>query len=375
MKIAIVHEMLIKLWGAEKVVENWMQNYPHADIFTLIYDENKVGSVFPKEKIHPQVSSLKSQKIYKILWKQRFCLPFMSRSVESLDLSWYDVILISSSWFAHGVVAPSTSKTIVYYHSPARYLWDWTNEYKRDISAHKWIKWYILNSLFVKLRQWDYEAGQKHMTITSNSGNTSKRIQKYYKRVSETLYPPIETQRFAEISASTLIPPYKNYYIILSALTEFKKLDIAIMGFQKTPDINLVIIGDGDYKETLVKISKGSKNISFVGAQFWDDLVALVQWSQGLIFPWEEDFGIVPIEVMAAGKPVFALEKGWLTETVIAWKTGEFFTNETGSDFVKRFQGFHNSNLKGVYTPENCKKQAQKFDKNVFEKKIDELLK
>ena len=180
MKVAIVHEMLVKLGWAEKVVEVFMEMFPEADLFTLMYDESKVWTVFPKAKLHSQIFSLGTQKIYNIFKKQRFCLPFMSKSVESLDLSDYDLVLVSSSWFAHGVITKPETQVIVYSHSPARYLWDWTNEYKSDIWATWGIKWYILNRLFLQLRQWDYMAGQRADIVLANSKNTASRIKKYH---------------------------------------------------------------------------------------------------------------------------------------------------------------------------------------------------
>jgi len=107
--------------------------FPEADIFTLIYDEKKVEKVFPREKINPQVFTSTTQKVYRIFKKQRLCLPFMAKSIENFDLSSYDIVLVSSSGFVHGVITKPETKTIVYYHAPARYMWDWTNEYKRDI--------------------------------------------------------------------------------------------------------------------------------------------------------------------------------------------------------------------------------------------------
>lgn len=366
--------MLLKLWGAEKVVENWYQLFPDADIFTLIYNEKKVSKIFPKHKIHSQVFQATTQKIYNITKKQRLCLPFMSTSIESFDLSNYDVVLVSSSWFAHGVITKPETKTIVYYHAPARYMWDWTNEYKKDIGANSWIKWYILNSLFLKLRQWDYIASKRHDITLANSKTTQSRLQKYFRLESKVLYPPIETKRFAKKIQTHITPPFTSYYIILSALTEFKKIDIAITAFQNIADTNLVIIGSWEHGEILKKQSGQSKNISFVWAQFWDDLVSYVQQSSGLIFPWEEDFGIVPIEMMAAGKPVFALAKGWLTETVLPWVTWDFFFHSDGSDFEEQFTYFHTKNIKWEYSEDNCKKKAAIYDKELFEKRIQELV-
>jgi glycosyltransferase involved in cell wall biosynthesis len=376
MKIAILHEMLIKLGGAEKVVESILKIYPKADLYTLIYDERKIWKVFPKSKIHPSCAKTASQKIYNITKKQRLCLPFMARSVESLDFSSYDRVIVSSSWFAHWLKTWKGTKTIVYYHAPARYMWDWTHEYCRDIWCDQWIKWFLFGHLLLKLRMWDYEASGNNDILFSNSVTTQSRVQKYFRRDSHVLYPPIETKRFAKNINSPLNPlPFQgkgatNYYIILSALTEFKKIDVAIKAFKNISEVHLLIIWAGEYKNKLEQLAKDSKNIQFSWARYWDDLVSLVQNSLWLIFPGEEDFGIVPIEVMAAWKPVFALHKWGLTESVIAWVTWEFFKDAEWWDFIEKFQKFHKNNTKNKYTPGECKKQASKFDEAVFHKKI-----
>lgn len=396
-KVAILHEMLIKLWGAEKVVEKLLDIFPNADLFTLIYDEKKVGKIFPKEKIHSQCSSLTSQKTYNWIKKQRFCLPFMAGSVESLDFSKYDIVIASSSGFAHGAITKPETQFLVYYHSPARYMWDWTNEYKKDIWADKWVKWFILNNLFLKLRQWDLISNSRVDTVIANAKNTANRIKKYYRRESELLYPPVEVNRFQKkldsknfyffkwrlpesqsmigwVSEWKTNNNFSEYYIIISALTEFKRLDVAISAFNKISDKKLVIIWSGDAREKL-EATVTWNNIIFTGPQYGDDLVWIVQNSQGLIFPGEEDFGIVPIEVMAAWKPVFALWKWGLLETVIAWSTWEFFEDENWWDFIEKFNIFHKNNLEWIYSWDNCKKQAEKFSDIEFEKNLLKLIK
>lgn len=396
MKIAILHEMLIKLGWAEKVVESWCKMYPKASIFTLIYDEKKVWNIFPKEKINKQCFSLISQKIYNITKKQRFCLPFMARSVEKLDFSDYDVVLCSSSWFAHGAITKPETKFIVYYHSPARYMWDWTNEYKRDLWINSWIKKlflnYPINKLFLHLRQWDFIASKRVDINLANSKNTQKRITKYYRKDSEILYPPVEIERFWNkinnwffewrLSESQSMIGWVSewnkliiydYYIIISALTEFKKIEIAIKWFNKMPKKNLVIIWKWNYEENLKKLAK--RNTKFLWAKYGEELVSLVQNSNWLIFPWEEDFWIVPVETMAAWKPVFAYKWWWLLETVKKWITWEFFEDKYWIDFVKNFEKFDKNNKKWKYTTQNCKKQASIFSEKKFEKRIKELIK
>ncbi len=364
--------MLIKRWGAEKVVESLLRIFPGADLYTLIYDEKQVWESFPREKIHPNCMKLKSQRIYNLLKKQRFCLPFMKVSVESLDFSQYDWVVVSSSGFAHGLKTEKNTQTLIYYHAPARYMWDWTHEYRKEIGFDRGFFGFLYLRFLSKIRLWDYEVAQKNDILLANSYTTQGRIQKYYRRESQVLFPPVETKRFAKKLQSLHNFPYKDYYIILSALSEFKRLDIAIQAFSKLPDTTLVIIGNGDYRTKLESIA--SSNTHFVGAQFGDDLVSLVQQSRGLIFPGEEDFWIVPIEVMAAGKPIFALRKWGLTETVLEWETWEFFENPNGSDFIEKFQTFHKNNLAKKYKPEHCRKQAEKFSEKVFEEKIKTLL-
>ncbi len=405
MKIAILHEMLIKLGWAEKVVEKLMSIFPDAPIFTLIYDEKKVWKVFPIEKV--KVAQI-TQRMYKLTKNQRFCLPFMPRAVESLDFSEYDVVLCSSSWFAHGAITKPETKFIVYYHSPARYLWDWTNEYKNDIGWNRWIKWFLLNRLFLKLRIWDTIASNRADINLANSKNSSLRVKKYYRKDSEILYPPIETKRFQKVIESSwvikstiplfvkvargvflsnnetinnnnsnrLSPSQEwqfNYYIIISALTEFKKLEIAIEWFNKMPDKKLVIIWAWNYRETLENKVLWN-NIIFTWARYSDELVEIVQWSLGLIFPWEEDFWIVPIEAMASGKPIFAYRAWWLLETVIENKTWNFFDDKNWYDFVPKFKEFDKNVQSWFFDIDFIKNHAEKFDESLFEKRIKEIV-
>jgi len=378
MKIAILHEMLVKNGWAEKVVSELVGMFPKAPLYTLIYDESMCGKSFPKNRIHPSCFRLRSQKVYSLTKKQRLCLPFMKRSIKNLDFESYDYVIVSSSGFAHQLKKSQNTTTIIYYHAPARYLWDWTHEFRKNIKMNAWIHWYFYRKYISSLRVSDYEAAQNNDIILTNSATTQKRILKYFRKESEIIYPPIETARFAK-KLWNYEPKEKffqtwNYYIILSALTEFKRLDIAIQAFKNIPDINLLITWAWEYREELEKTSLGHNNIIFSGAQYGDSLVYLVQNSLGLIFPWEEDFWIVPIEIMSAGKPVFALWKWGLTESVIARKTGEFFFDTEGVDFIEEFQFFHKNNVSGKYKSKDCIAQAKKYDREIFKEKIQNYI-
>ncbi len=372
MKIAIIHEMFIKLGGAEKVVERLYNIFPQADLYTLIYDEKKVGNIFPKEKI--KKIAYTTQKVYELTWNQRFCLPFMAKAIESLDFSNYDIVIASSSGFAHGAITKPETKFIVYYHSPARYLWDWTNEYKKDIGANTWIKAFLFNSFFLKIRQWDYIASQRSDISLANSHNVQQRIKKYYKKDAFVVYPPIETERFGKMikkeSFQTRFWIEKNsYFIIISALTEFKRIDIAIKNFNISKD-KLVIIWEWKERKNLENLKWNNNNIVFLWAKYWEDLVELVQNSNGMIFPWEEDFWIVPIETMSAWKPVFAFKSGWLLETIQENISGNFFEKKDGSDFLENFEIFKINIKNGVFKKEEIQKDAEKYSEKIFEENI-----
>lgn len=379
MKIALVHDLLVKLWWAEKVLEKLSKMYPEADIFTLIYDEEKVKSIFPKEKIKyiPKIT----QNIFKLTKNQRFCLPFMSRAVESIDLSEYDVVIADNSAFVHWCITKPETKFIVYYHTPARYMRDRTNEYKNEIWWNSWIKLFILNWMLKKLRSWDFPASQRHDITIANAFNVAKRLKKYYKLDSEVIYPNVETQRFNKEINWVYNKPFEEYYIIISAITEFKKIDLSIKAFNKMIDKNLVVVWSWNYLEKLKELAendwyykKSIQNIIFTWAKFWDELVYLLQNSKWLIFSWEEDFWIVPIEAFWAWKPVFAYRWGWLEETMIEWVTWEFFDKKDWSDFIKNFEIFDENIKSWKYDSDKIINHSKKFDEKIFEEKIRNIV-
>lgn len=378
MKIAIVHDLLVKLWWAEKVIEKLLNIYPNADLFTLIYDEKKVSSIFPKNKMK-KIASI-TQNIYELTKNQRFCLPYMSRWVESLDLSEYDVVIASNSAFVHGCITKPETKFIVYYHTPARYMWDRTNEYKKEIWWNKWIKLFILNWMLKWLRQWDYLASKRHDITLANSKNVAKRLKKYYWLDSTIIYPNVDTNRFNKeinlenLSKETLdLVSSWEYYIIISALTEFKRIDLSINAFNKMKDKKLIIVWAWNFKENLEKMVEWN-NILFTWPKYDDELVYLLQNSNWLIFCWEEDFWIVPIESFWAWVPVFAYKWWWLEETMIQWVTWEFFENKNWEDFIKNFEVFEKNIKSWKYDRSKIIEHSKNYDEEIFEQKIREIV-
>lgn len=381
MKVALLHDLLVKIWWAEKVLEKLVKIFPEADIFTLIYDEKKVWSMFKKNQI--KYTPKLTQTIYNITKNQRYCLPFMQAGVESFDLKDYDLVIASNSAFVHGAITKPETKFIVYYHTPVRYLWDRTNEYKEEIWFNKWIKKIILNIIFKKLRIWDQIARTRHDITIANSKNVAKRLKKYYKLDSKVIYPNVDTIKFNKKIKSNFKIPFekKDYYIIVSALTEFKKIDLRIKAFNKMYDKNLVIVWTWNYKKTLQKLrqkdwiyEKPRQNIMFLWRKYDDELVYLMQNSKWLIFPWEEDFWIVPIEAMSAWIPVFAYRWWWLAETMIEWITWEFFNLKSWDDFIEKFKIFEENINLWIYKKDQIQKHREKYNEERFEREILEII-
>jgi len=370
MKVAILHEMLVKLGWAEKVVLILLDIFKWADLFTLIYDEKKVWTVFPKYSINKQVFRLRTQKIYNIFKNQRLCLNYMASSVESLDFSSYDLVISSSSSFAHWAITKPETKFIVYYHSPSRYLWDYTNEYKKSIWWDKWFKSFILNNILLKNRAWDFIASHRNDLALVSSYHVWKRIEKYYKKDNyKVIYPPVDIDVF--INYPTI--ERKDYYVTISALTEFKRLDISINAFNNMQDKNLIIIWTWNYEQEYKKMAKHS-NIKFVWFSSLWELVKFLKEAKGFIFTCEEDFWIVPIEAMAAWLPVFALKLGWLVETVIEDLTWEFFLDKNWLDFKEKFLEFDKNIDNNKYDRDKISSYSNKFNQEIFKKSFIDII-
>lgn len=355
-KVAIVHEMLVKLGGAERVLKVLSDLYPHSKIFTLFYDEKKCGEVFPKERV--QTSFL--QKYLKWRVPYQWLLPKMPLAIESFDFAEYDLVISSSSAFAHGLITNLETKHVCYCHSPMRYAWDYTFEYRRE-KGGKLVQ-FLINWLLHSVRIWDQIASSRVDVYLANSENVRRRIQKYYHLPSEVLYPPVNIERF-QVSVKN-----EGYFLIVSALSAFKKIDLAVEAFRQTGE-KLVVIGDGQERKKLEKL--GGEQVTFLGRLPDEEVTKYMQNCKALIFPGEEDFGITPVEAMACGKPVLGYAKGGLLETVVSGKTGEFFLELTVDSFLEGLVKL-NQNYE-QYSVEEIRLQAEKFSQKKFEEKIKQV--
>jgi len=356
MKIALVHEMLVKLGGAERVVRKLLDMYPRSPIYTLFHNKKNTEEWFKKTKIHPSYL----QRYFEIIKSPKWMIARMPEAIEQFDFSKFDAVISSSSAFAHGIDSEKV-KHLCYCHSPMRYAWDYTHEYTKNMSAPMRLATaYMLTGL----RIWDFQTASRPHKVIANSKHVQKRIAKYWRRDAEVIYPPVKVKSFKPTAG------HEDYFLIVSALTPFKKIDLAVQAFNKVGR-KLVIIGDGAQRKVLEDMAK--PNIEFLGRKEDPVVREYMQNCRALIFPGEEDFGITPVEAMAAGKPVLAYGVGGVLESVEAGKSGEFFDEPTVDSMLDGLMRLMLNEKH--YDHKQIRKNAERFDESVFEEKIKKAVK
>ncbi|MFH1598097.1 MAG: glycosyltransferase [Patescibacteria group bacterium] len=356
MKVALLHDHLNQIGGAEKVLMAFHELFPSAPVFTLVYDAKKTEGFFSDLDI-------KTSFIQRLPFGQsrfKWYLPWMPVAVENFDLSEYDLVLSDCSALIKGVVTKSNALHICYCHTPTRYLWSDTHQYTEELNQPILVK-KILPFYLKKLRMWDRLAAERVDKYIANSQFVKDRIKKYYKRSSDVINPPVDTSRF-QISDEV-----GDYYLLVSRLRPYKKVDLAITAFNNLK-IPLKIIGTGEEEKKLRKMA--GPNIEFLGAISDDRIRDYYSKCKAFINPQEEDFGIAAVEAMASGRPVIAFQSGGATESIIEGKTGVFFDEQSWealADAVLRFKPQD-------YNPEEIRQHAQKFEVGEFKRKIKEYI-
>jgi len=374
-KIALVHDFLTYFGGAERVLMSLHKLYPKAPIYSLLYDEKKMKKYFPEAKTKTSFINKFPKFIRK---RKKYLLPFLPTAAETFDLREFDIVISSSSSFVKGIITKPKTVHICYCHTPTRFLWDWHYNYLKENKVGG-LKKIFLIPLLHYLRMWDKTASERVDYFIANSENTAKRIRKFYNQESKVIYPPVVVSHLTFPKRGGTVLPLlgrirgginnKNYFLIVSRLTPYKKIDIAIEAFNKL-ELPLVIIGDGGDRRRLEKMAE--KNIKFLGFQPEEKIAEYYQNCQAFIFPGEDDFGITPIEAMSFGKPVLAYRKGGALETIIEGETGEFFDDpipEILADGVRRIKNNCDS-----YDTEKIKGQAGKFSEEEFKRKMKEFV-
>ncbi|MFA5359171.1 MAG: glycosyltransferase [Patescibacteria group bacterium] len=356
MKVALIHDHLVQYGGAEKVLKAFQDIFPEAPIFTLLYDSKTMGNDFAKKDIRPSFLQDMPFAIKKYQWY----LPMMPMATERHDLNDYDLVLSSASAMAKGVITGPKTLHICYCHTPTRYLWTDTHSYLRELKASPLLKKFLPFYL-TRLRKWDRLAADRVDNFIANSHNVAARINKYYRRNSEVIYPPVETEKFYQADQ------LNHYYLAGGRLVPYKRFDIIVQAFNKL-GIPLKIFGTGPEEARLRKMAKS--HIEFVGKISDQRKAELCAHCLGFINPQEEDFGITAVEAMAAGRPVIAYPVGGALETIIPGVTGEFFDEQTWeslSDAVIRFKP-------EKYDSKKIRQHAQNFGVEEFKKRITDYI-
>lgn len=373
MRVAIVHDWLTGMRGGEKVLEVFCELFPEADIFTLIHIHGSVSKIIEDKKI--QTSFL--QKVPFAKGHYRSFLLFFPLAIEGFHLSEYDMVLSSSHCVAKGVLTSPSAVHVCYCHTPMRYVWDHYDTYfgngKKGLVSR-----FLMPSVAHYLRMWDVASCNRVDYFVANSYHVANRIKKYYKRSADVIHPPVDCSLYTPVESHR----EGDYYLIVSAFAPYKRIDIAIDAFERM-GLPLIVIGGGQEEEQVRNMAK--KHVQCIGWQSSESLKNYYRGCKALIFPGEEDFGIVPLEAQACGKPVIAFGRGGVLETVRGIypprdssaqtttgqpgsPTGVFFTKQTAESLMDAVRFFEShSNL---FDPLSIRKHAERFDRFLFKEKF-----
>ncbi|MBM3284265.1 MAG: glycosyltransferase family 4 protein [Candidatus Aminicenantes bacterium] len=353
-RVALVHDWLTGQRGGEKVLEVLAEIFPQATIFTLFHFRGSQVESLEKRTI--KTSFL--QKLPFLKKRYRFYLPLFPMAVELFDLSGYDLVISSSHCVAKGAIPHSDALHISYVHSPVRYAW---NQYFPYFSAERlsFFSRLIIPPVIHWLRVWDASSSSRVDHFLANSANVARRIAKYYRRHADVIHPPADTDFFYPAEGS----PSRDYYLIVSALVPYKRIDLAVDVFNRNGK-PLKIVGVGPDLSRLRR--KARQNVEFLGQVLAPELRSLYQQAKGLILPGEEDFGIAAVEAQACGTPVLAYGRGGATESVVAGQTGLFFPELSPASLQRALDKF-----KGLaFNKSTLRSNAMAFSRQVFKEKL-----
>ncbi len=356
-KVALVHDFLLYPGGAEKVLADLTKIFPKAPIYTLLYNKDQMKGQFSNKNIRTSFLQKWPNWLKK---RHKLLIPFFGTAMESFDLREFDLVISSSGAWSKGIVTRLNTRHIAYIHSPMRYVWDENEHYLKKIVNKK--NHFCIRLLLSYLRVWDYQAAQRPDILIANSKYTKERIEKYYRRKSSVICPAA-TLNVDDINKD------RDGFVVISRLSKYKNVALTVEVCNKL-QLPLTVIGEGNELMTLTKIA--GKTIKILGYISEKEKIKYLQRAEALLFPTEDDFGIVCIEAMQTGTPVIALNRGGGREIVIPGITGELFdapTVEMLADAIRRF-------LEKKDTYDRCiiKAESQKYTFNRFEKQFRELI-
>ena len=360
MKVAIVHDWFVTYAGAERVVEQLLELYPEADLFSTVdFLPEGQRDFIKNKKIHTTfIQHLPGARRH-----YRSYLPLMPLAIEQMDLSGYDLIISSSSCVSKGVITGPDQVHICMCYTPVRYAWDLQHQYLQEAGMAKGLKSWIARIILHYIRMWDLRTVNNVDHFIAISHYIERRIKKYYRRESTVIYPPVDVDKFE------LCEEKKDYYLTASRMVPYKKIKLIVEAFNEMPDKKLVVIGDGPEFAKTKAIAR--ENITMMGYKPYEVLKEKMQHAKAFVFAAEEDFGITPIEAQACGTPVIAYGKGGALETIKENETGIFFYQqdvESIVDAVTRLEAME------VIDPQKCRENAERFAIRRFKEETHEYI-
>lgn len=353
MKIALAHDWLNQIGGAEDVLEALKRLYPDSPIYTSIFAQSLMPAHFQDWDIRP----LWINQLPGIHQRHQAYLPLYPLAWQNLEIQNFDVILSNKSGFCHGLRFSPESLHICYCLAPTRYVWQLDNYLAgENLSASATL---LLRPLVALLRPWDYAAAQRVSHFIAISAAVKQRIRRFYGRHSAVIFPPVETARFHSLASAEL----EDYYLVVSRLIPYKRIDLAIQAASEL-GLKLKIAGAGRDRERLRALA--GDNVEFLGFVPDSELPRLMAKCRALIFPGLEDFGITPVQVQAAGRPVIAYGGGGALDTVIPGVTGEHFPEMTVDSLKAVWRNFDER----AYNPQEIRAHARQFDVSAFLERI-----
>lgn len=355
-RVALIHYWLVGMRGGEKVLESLCRMFPQADIYTHVHVPGSVGPVIGAHRIRQtRVGRLPlAPRLY-----QKY-LPLMPRALEEIDLTGYDLVISSEAGPAKGVIAPPDAPHLCYCHSPMRYLWDQYHTYRDGAGA---VTRLLMPGMAHRLRQWDVTSAARVDGFAANSTHVASRIRKYWRRESQVVHPPVAVGDFGAAPRAEL----GDYYLYAGELAPYKRPDLAVEAFARMGR-RLVVIGGPDKTAARLK-AQGAPNVTFLGKVPFETLRHHLARCKALVFPGEEDFGIVPVEAMASGRPVIAYGRGGALDTVRDGETGLFFREQSVAALIDAVERFEAGPIADP-DPAHLIAHARRFDEAAFERGI-----
>jgi glycosyltransferase involved in cell wall biosynthesis len=345
--LAVVHEWLVTHAGSEQVVEHILNQYPTADLYSLV-------DFLPDDHRHfIQHKSVHTSFIQRLPLARRHFrqyLPLMPIAIEQFDLSDYELVVSSSHAVAKGALTRADQLHISYVHTPIRYAWDLHHQYLKEAKLTRGMRAIAARSILHYLRLWDLATANRVDAFVANSRYVARRIWKTYRRPATVIYPPVAIDRFRPDR------PRDEFYLTVSRFVPYKRVDLIVQAFAQLGR-PLVVIGDGDDRAKIEAMA--TPNITFLGSQPNPVVTDYMERCKAFVFAAEEDFGITPVEAQAAGAPVIAYGKGGVTETIVPGKTGCFFPLQTPDSLAAAVQQFEDEERS--FEPEILRQQAERF--------------